>query len=90
MRITLLAVLCVVYATAQGGTQGFNKLIALELPTINNQLQGAIPQSFGNCDGAAPPCETFAGNPDHSNYLYYVHKVRDALNLCCSLSLCLC
>ena len=85
MRLTLLAVLCVGYATAQGGTQGFNKLIAMELPTINTQLQSAIPQSIGKCDGAAPPCQTFGGNPDHGNDLYYVHKVRDALDLCCSL-----
>jgi len=74
-RITIiLAALCVGYATAQGGTEGFNKLIAMELPTINTQLQSAMPQSIGNCDGAAPPCQTFGGNPDHGNDLYYVHK----------------
>jgi len=81
MGLLFLCVVYVGYAAAQGGTEGFNKLIAMELPLINTQLQGAMPESIGDCENsgsdttAAAPCETCTGcNPDHSNYLFYVHK----------------
>merc|ERR1711907_572296 len=80
LRLFLLAA-CVGLAAAQGGTEGFNKLIALMLPTINTQIQGKLPESYGDCSEddpditAAQPCETCSGcNPDHGHYLFYVHK----------------
>merc|ERR1711907_488952 len=69
----LLLALWAAPSLGQGGVDGFNKLLALELPLIVQQLQGVIPASFGNCpastaSGPAPaPCE---GTSD----LFYVYK----------------
>lgn len=73
LRLFLLAA-CVGLAAAQGGTEGFNKLIALMLPTINTQIQGILtvhpspdPHRFASdCRQAARELwRLFGGRPRH-------------------------
>merc|ERR1712166_563643 len=72
---SLLVVVSTLLVTASGqGTTGFNKLIAMELPLINTNIQKVMPASYGNCgastaSGPAPaPCQDTGAN------LFQVHK----------------
>jgi hypothetical protein len=72
--VLIFSCLVSVEVAAQGGVDGFNKLIALELGLLNSKLQAVIPASYGNCgastsSGPAPtPCQ------DTGDNLWHVHK----------------
>merc|ERR1711935_743165 len=75
MKVASLLVVSTLLATASAqGTTGFNKLIAMELPLINTNIQKVMPASYGNCgastaSGPAPaPCH------DTGADLFKVHK----------------
>eukprot|EP00658_Telonema_sp_P-2_P072804 TRINITY_DN618_c0_g2_i4.p2 TRINITY_DN618_c0_g2~~TRINITY_DN618_c0_g2_i4.p2 ORF type:complete len:206 (+),score=45.05 TRINITY_DN618_c0_g2_i4:123-740(+) len=70
----MAAALLLSLASAQGGVAGFNKVIALELPLLNTELQKAIPASYGNCQAstASGPAPNIC--QDTGDNLYSVHK----------------